>query len=257
MPQIPIQNNISLAKVGILYRTTNYKDLLANWNRASRTSNLDSIRKAVRQYGQLSPVIVTTDNDTVDGKHRVIICQDLDIPVLYIKMPYPTDDDVMRVLNIGKEWDWHDYINHNIHLNLDGWQELSDIIELYDSTYSACTHLGLCTPALYNKGVPIEFDASSLNLALSYHKHIMGMQADKFSEVKRTQDSAKALRHLFNAVADSRELTRNLHYPSLFTKMAKYPPNRIPESTMDWRTWMQDAYNQNLNSKRKVFSIAG
>jgi ParB-like nuclease domain len=81
-------------------------------NRDVDEGHLNTLRKSFEENGNLTkidPVLVNEKKEVIDGQHRVILCEELGLPVYYMVVPGLTVADA-RSMNVAqKTWNARDY----------------------------------------------------------------------------------------------------------------------------------------------------
>jgi len=96
----------------VVYRTRNYNQFktIAS-NRELVQSHLDQLKASIKQKGQYTPIIVKSNGEVVEGQHRLQVCKDLSIPVLYLIRDL--DISVISEMNSkSRNWKNSDYLRH-------------------------------------------------------------------------------------------------------------------------------------------------
>lgn len=82
------------------------------YNRAINKANLKNVKKSLQKRGQIMPVLITKDFKVIDGQHRVVAMQELELPIHYIICYNYISNDVEEVNNVGKNWDIRARVNN-------------------------------------------------------------------------------------------------------------------------------------------------
>lgn len=82
-------------------------------NRAVDLGHVSKLMKAIREKNLLSlnPIIINKNYEIIDGQHRFMACQKLDIPVYYKIENDLNLSDVQRLNVNSKNWDINDYLD--------------------------------------------------------------------------------------------------------------------------------------------------
>ena len=82
------------------------------YNRAINIANLKNVKKSLQKRGQIMPVLITKDFKVIDGQHRVVALQELELPIHYTICFDYIAHDVEEVNNVGKNWDIRARVNN-------------------------------------------------------------------------------------------------------------------------------------------------
>src|ERR1700683_3981387 len=81
-------------------------------NRDVDEGHLNTLRKSFEANGNLSkinPILVNEKKEVIDGQHRLLLCEALDLPVYFMAVPGLTVTDA-RSMNVAqKTWTVRDY----------------------------------------------------------------------------------------------------------------------------------------------------
>lgn len=98
------------------------------YNRAINKANLRNVKKSLQKRGQIMPVLITKDFKVIDGQHRVVALQELELPIHYTICFDYIANDVEEVNNVGKNWDIRARVNN---LAEHGDQNCIRLLEMY------------------------------------------------------------------------------------------------------------------------------
>lgn len=98
------------------------------YNRAINKANLKNVKKSLQKRGQIMPVLITKDFKVIDGQHRVVALQELELPIHYTICFDYIAHDVEEVNNVGKNWDIRARVNN---LAEHGDQNCIRLLEMY------------------------------------------------------------------------------------------------------------------------------
>ena len=99
-----------------------------NYNRAIKRANLKEIKKAIQKRGLIMPILVTKDFKVIDGQHRLLALQELEMEVHYVIAHDYVSNDVEEVNNVGSNWDVRARVNN---LAEHGDPDCIRLLELY------------------------------------------------------------------------------------------------------------------------------
>jgi hypothetical protein len=89
----------------MIHSTTNYEQFdFHEFNRAVDDAHLRRLKTHIKKHGLVQPILVTKDGMVIDGQHRLHICRELGIPVLYIVRTEMDMQDVVSLNNMSKRW---------------------------------------------------------------------------------------------------------------------------------------------------------
>jgi len=83
-----------------------------NYNRAIKRANLKAIKKAIQKRGLIMPILVTKDFQVIDGQHRLLALEELEMEVHYVIAHDYVSNDVEEVNNVGSNWDVRARVNN-------------------------------------------------------------------------------------------------------------------------------------------------
>lgn len=79
-----------------VHETRNYGDFnFFDDNRDRKYSK--KLEKSIREFGQITPIVVTKDKYIIDGQHRLMVLRNLNYPVHYIVNSFSKDEMVVEV----------------------------------------------------------------------------------------------------------------------------------------------------------------
>tara|TARA_A100001391_G_C5084432_1_gene280755 strand:- start:24092 stop:24862 length:771 start_codon:yes stop_codon:yes gene_type:complete len=117
--------------------TNNYKSFkFFSYNRAIDNANLNKIKNSIKSRGQIMPVLITKDFTVIDGQHRVIALQELELLVHYVICNSYIPSDVEEVNNIGKKWDIRARVNNLAEHGNVNFVELKKMYDKWGETFS-------------------------------------------------------------------------------------------------------------------------
>lgn len=120
--------------------TENYSSFkFFNYNRAINNSNLKNIKKSIQKWGQIMPVLVNKDLYVIDGQHRLVAMQELELPIHYIICYNYIAHDVEEVNNVGKNWDIRARVNNLAEHGDENCIKLLQMYEQWGHTFSEGT----------------------------------------------------------------------------------------------------------------------
>jgi len=79
-------------------------------------SNLRKLRASMKARNMLEfkPIVVDRNFHVIDGKHRLKIAKELDIPVWYVQDMQATDEDIILLNTAVRTWKIEDYLEYYI-----------------------------------------------------------------------------------------------------------------------------------------------
>jgi len=96
----------------VVYRTRNYSQFKTiSSNRELVQSHLEQLKMSIKNKGQYTPIIVKNNGEVVEGQHRLQVCKDLQIPVLYLVRDLDISD-ISEMNSKSRNWKNSDYLRH-------------------------------------------------------------------------------------------------------------------------------------------------
>ena len=96
----------------VVYRTKNYEQFktIAS-NRELVQSHLDQLKASIKAKGQYTPIIVKRNGEVLEGQHRLQVCKELGMAVLYIVRDLDISD-ISELNSKARNWKNSDYLRH-------------------------------------------------------------------------------------------------------------------------------------------------
>lgn len=122
-------------------------------NREINKSNVERLKKSIREIGLQVPILVNENRAVVDGQHRLQALRELNLPVTYIQSEITREEHIPN-LQVSKLWTALDFAKRNAAQGdkecikalkvVDNWHELTNkkfakivILELLNKAQSA------------------------------------------------------------------------------------------------------------------------
>lgn len=103
-------NQMGVSVVGSLFSTTDY--FLFKKMRGNRSvSSNPNLEEEIKEMGQLSPVMVNSNYEIIDGQHRVEVLKKLNKPVIFIISDHIVPRTIISINSTQRNWKNEDYLN--------------------------------------------------------------------------------------------------------------------------------------------------
>lgn len=113
---------------GKIYKTKDFDSFkMIKANR--KIGSLNRLEKAAKTVGLLSPIIVNENLEIIDGQHRFLVCQKIDMPVEYIVRTGSGMDEVISANTTTKNWKIKDYVDSYAEEKFEDYELLQEIVE--------------------------------------------------------------------------------------------------------------------------------
>jgi len=202
----------------------------------------------IKARGQKVPVIVNEKMEIIDGQHRVRVCTQLEIPVMYLIVHGAKLEDIKDINNCSKLWGYDDYQhcysrpehkNSRTYMTIQSFKEkysLPSAITLF--LLSGNTHdLGL---ADFRDGV---FKIDDRDKAERFGNVLKKIR--KFHKAGRSVRFAKAL-------INDKRIHPNMNLERVIKQVGKYPNKIQGQTVLEFEDSILDCYNHQLPNKLKL-----
>lgn len=103
-------NQVGVNVVGSLFSTTDYSLFKKMRGNRSISSN-PNLEEEIKEMGQLSPVMVNSNYEIIDGQHRVEVLKKLNKPVIFIISDHIVPRTIISINSTQRNWKNEDYLN--------------------------------------------------------------------------------------------------------------------------------------------------
>lgn len=172
-----------------------------NLNRKIDERHVMRLVDAIERKNLLSicPVIVSKNNEIIDGQHRIEAARKLETPFYYIVGDSLDHEDILSLNNTNKAWNYFDYINFFHIKKTPGFAELVSILGDYPSYSLSCILLviseyGTAGLGSIKRGV---VDISNIENAIDIFSQIEEYVNLLGSEKRSDKDLCKCIRKLY------------------------------------------------------------
>lgn len=99
-------------------------------NRKVRTDHLKELIESIRSCNLLDmrPITVNEKMEVIDGQHRLMAARHLNLPIYY-KVEKGLDSDHMIALNLSRQWNHADYLNHYVQRGFPEYLKFQEFIK--------------------------------------------------------------------------------------------------------------------------------
>lgn len=124
---------ISNFQLGVAPPTTNFG--FFDYNREINGVNLEKIKMSLQTYGQIMPIMISSDDVIIDGQHRYIALQQLGMDIAYVRTKSYNVDDIDEINNVRAGWTNKNRIESLAKRNYPEFVELKEVIDDWRGRY--------------------------------------------------------------------------------------------------------------------------
>lgn len=113
-----------------IQKTSDYKQFkFLDCNRPIVKNHVDRLRMSIEMNNllHLRPIMVNENMEIIDGQHRLAAAEQLNIPVYYIVDKKISDNDLIDINNIQRNWSMLDYYNYWLNKGKEEYIKLRDL----------------------------------------------------------------------------------------------------------------------------------
>ena len=202
----------------------------------------------IKARGQKVPVIVNEKMEIIDGQHRVEVCTQLQIPVMYLVVHGAKLEDIKDINNCSKLWGFDDYqrcYSRPEHQHHRTYMTIKSFKEKY-SLPSAIT-LFLLSGNAHDLGLGDFRDG--------IFKIDDRTKAERFGNVlKKIRKYHKAARSVrfAKALINDKRIHPNMNLDRIIKQIGKYPNKIKGQTVLEFEDSILDCYNHQLPPKQKL-----
>ena len=103
-----------LIETGIEVMTTTDYELfkILGGNRTIKPKHVIELKESFSKKYLISPILVNEEYEIIDGQHRYLAAQDLNLPIHYIICKGYGLQEVQMLNSINKKWTAYDYLHY-------------------------------------------------------------------------------------------------------------------------------------------------
>ena len=106
--------------------------VIADWNRAIKSSRVNGIKKSILEYGYIpNPIIVNEKKEVIDGQGRLVACKELELPIYYMQVKGIGGQECIAMNCYQKQWTGRDYIEFYATLKNSNYVRLKKLLDAY------------------------------------------------------------------------------------------------------------------------------
>lgn len=102
-------NQVGVDVVGSLFSTSDYTIFKKMKGNRKVVKNI-SLKEEIKEMGQLSPIVVNSKFEVLDGQHRLDILKELRVPVLFVVNNSVSPRAVISMNTAQRNWKYEDYL---------------------------------------------------------------------------------------------------------------------------------------------------
>jgi len=238
-------------RIGGIKRSVDYSQFsMTIHNREISPRKISSLTEAIKKdnFLELFPIVVNEKMEIMDGQHRFLVAQSLEIPIYYIVGKHITGIDVADINTQQTPWSVNDYLQYYVRQGLSDYVVHSGFREKYGFPHSAIMLL-LCGSR--DRKIRNEFKNGKMEVTESVEQaHEVAQNVLSFADYGC--DFVRS-RSFILAVLDL------MHHPDyehgkMMKKMEYLAPNlqRSPDKGTYLRL-LEDVYNYNQKNKVRFF----
>lgn len=99
-------------------------------NRKVRNDHLSELIESIRSCNllEMRPITVNEKMEVIDGQHRLMAARHLGLPIYY-KVEKNLDADHMIALNLSRQWNHADYLNHYVQRGFPEYRKFQEFVK--------------------------------------------------------------------------------------------------------------------------------
>lgn len=238
-------------------KTKNYemfKSVLGNRDLIER--NIQKKVDSMKEYGQITPIIVNEKYEIIDGQHRLEACKRLGIEVSYVIKPGLTPEYCAAANKSTENWKLVDYINFYTKRGNESYIRLSKLKEEFGDSLLISN---ICT-ALYGWQKPIQNVIANGKLEISEQLYNNTRVILKYTKDIVDQIDKKQLQGSLYTLGQS--ITLCYKFPEIDMGRLKkqvlklYPTMGVYNNIDTCMIQLETVYNRGLNKNNKISIFA-
>lgn len=135
-----MENICTQSQKNIIYQTLDYSIFKFREDNRIQIArkHVDELKDSIKTRNLLNenPIQVNADMEVIDGQHRLIAAQELNIPIYYKILDEYKPEDIIR-MNISKSWCIHDFFNFFCKNNSPEYLKLKKFLDIYNLPLTA------------------------------------------------------------------------------------------------------------------------
>lgn len=149
---------------GVIYKTKDYdKFKTIKGNRKLNTRNFGKLLKSMTEEQLISPILVNSNFEIIDGQHRYTTSKELGKYVYYYMVEGYGIDQVRRSNLVSSNWIKSDYLNMHLEAESKDYQEFNDLLKETKMNISDLLKLYAMAQHKSASQISYEFEAGSFS----------------------------------------------------------------------------------------------
>lgn len=164
-------NQVGVSVIGSLFSTTDYSLFKKMKGNRSVSSN-SNLEEEIKEMGQLSPVLVNSRYEIIDGQHRVEVLKKLNMPVIFIISDHIVPRTVISINSTQRNWKDEEYLNFHKERGIGSYIRFAKIYSQYKDYVALTVLIGMvCSDKqVFKQGDMVIKDEVTLLAKLSFLK---------------------------------------------------------------------------------------
>lgn len=195
-------------KFGVIYKTKDYdKFKTIKGNRRLNSRNIGKLIKSMGEEQLVSPILVNSNFEIIDGQHRYTVCKELNKCVYYYIVDGYGIDQVRRANLVSSNWTKNDYLNMHLEEESIEYMAFNELLSETNMNISDLLKLYAMVQHKSSSQISYEFEAGTFSSDGTEEVRDFLNQLENFSFFKlyKSQSFVAAFIRLYNNTSFDKE----------------------------------------------------
>lgn len=191
-----------------IYKTKDYdKFKTIKGNRKLNIRSIGKLMKSMSEEQLVSPILVNSNFEIIDGQHRYNVCKELDKYVYYYIVDGYGIDQVRRANLVSSNWTKNDYLNMHLEEDLEEYQIFNELLTETNMNISDLLKLYAMVQRKSTSQIAYEFEAGTFSALGTQDVRDFLNELENFNFFKfyKSQSFIAAFIRLYNNTAFDKE----------------------------------------------------
>lgn len=193
---------------GIIYKTKDYdKFNTIKGNRKLNVRNIGKLIKSMNEEQLISPILVNSNFEIIDGQHRYTVCKELGKSIYYYIVDGYGIDQVRRSNLVSSNWTKNDYLNMHLEEGTEDYKIFNELLNETNMNISDLLKLYAMVQHKSGTQISYEFEAGrfSADSTADVRDFLNELENFNFFKLYKSQSFVAAFIRLYNNTSFEKE----------------------------------------------------